>query len=99
MRENRDHPMNKRLHLRLLMGFVLLGLCSGCNRPDAPWCLMSAGEWMEDTLIWEPSSDFALVVENHLDSDQLNLAIFQYLQEDLKLTREELGIGNPEEEY
>ena len=80
MRENRDHPMNKRLHLRLLMGFVLLGLCSGCNRPDAPWCLMSAGEWMEDTLIWEPSSDFALVVENHLevecsigDSNQVQL--------------------------
>ena len=45
---------------------TLLVFTSGCSRPDAPWCLMRAGDWKTDTLTWNAPSSFALAVNDHL---------------------------------
>ena len=64
----------------LAVGLILLHGMVGCSSPDAPWCLMRAGDWSTDTMNWDAPSDLAITFFNHLevecsihDSNQVEL--------------------------
>lgn len=62
------------------IGLILIICMVGCTGPDAPWCLMRAGDWSTDTMKWDAPSDVEITFYNHLEveceiheSDQVEL--------------------------
>lgn len=53
--------------LALCMGLLMVFIV-GCDRPNAPWCLMRAGDWATDTLRWDANAaPIMLTIETHLE--------------------------------
>jgi hypothetical protein len=53
---------------------ILFNGIVGCNSPDAPWCLMRAGDWSTDTMTWESPDNIALTFYDHLEVECLSHA-------------------------
>ena len=67
MKKKAETSRVRRVPWGLFACLILLFCSVGCNRSDAPWCLMRAGEWTTDTMSFAAPLDFALTLDDHLE--------------------------------